>query len=168
MSSIDKTNESENLSRIRDILFGEDLQGIEQKLSEFRTSNEKILNEVSADFKSHLKELERQVKELSNKQIVESKKQEEGKKNINDQVEKKIETVNNQIKEEKKSFETELNKKISEIKKEMIDFQDSISERLDKLNSENQAKFKTLEETIISKGTLSSLLSELSDKLKND
>ncbi len=38
-------SESENLSRIKDILFGEDLQSIEQKLAFFKKENSQINSE---------------------------------------------------------------------------------------------------------------------------
>jgi len=51
-------SEGENLSRIKDILFGEDLQSIEQKLDVVKDKNSTELEKLREELNTRLKELE--------------------------------------------------------------------------------------------------------------
>jgi len=58
-------SEGENLSRIKDILFGEDLQSIEQKLDVVKDKNSTELEKLREELNTRLKELELLISEKS-------------------------------------------------------------------------------------------------------
>lgn len=119
MSNLKTGSESENLSRIRDILFGEDLQGIEAKLEFFKKENSEINESLKREFEERIAKIEKTI----------------GDKNIEDSIIEKT----NRILEKISELEKNLNQSLDNLKKE----QEAKSEALN-TNKVNKEEIATL------------------------
>jgi len=55
----ERGNETENLSRIKEILFGEDLSSIEERFEKFKKENTEAFQEIKNDFAAKIEEFEK-------------------------------------------------------------------------------------------------------------
>lgn len=148
-------SESENLSRIRDILFGEDLQGIEQKLNVAKDENSSVVEKLKEEIEIRFKKIEllqqERFKEVD-KKYVES-----------DKVHK---TSTDELKLEIAKLNKEINSSIEQFEIKFSSFEKSINNTIIKFKEDYDLKFNELENNKLDKVAMADILSELAEKLK--
>lgn len=161
-----KNIEEDNLSRIRDILFGEDLQGIEKQLSLFKEDSSKAFENLKDGFEDRFAKLEKLL--LEKGEIAEDKQ------------EKRIEVqsiVNNDFKDDVSKINLNILKEKTRVEKALEDTEDKLANRIDKLEDslksmiekimeDNNSRFNDLNVSKINKETLAEIFSGISEQLK--
>lgn len=163
----EKGNETENLSRIKEILFGEDLSSIEERFEEFKKENVEAFHKIKNDFAAKMEEFEKLVNEKQKHVETAAKTSQDFQKTFSEKVEKNITNVNLEFVKEKtkihqtiQKFEDNNDEKIESLRN---DINKSISELKDIIN----VKFEELSETKIGRKDVADLFQTMADKLKS-
>jgi len=159
------SSEGENLSRIKDILFGDDLQSIEQKLGNFKDENSSAFEELKAELESRFKKIELLLAEKSKEAEKTQEKTLEIQNDVSNELKKEIVDINLEIKNEKIIIEKSINSNIEQINDKITRIEDSLTQVIDKLKEDYSTKLNNLNNSKISKSTLADILTELADKL---
>ncbi len=154
MASTDKISEVENLSRIRDILFGEDLQSIEQKIGVAKDEN-------SFAFKNLKKELNNSIKEIGILQKDKFKELDGNLKSYNE-TQKSIIV---EIKRDIIKIENTFNEKIKNISDKISNAESSFNEIIKQIKEEHNNYVNMLSDSKIDKKVLAEILIEAASKL---
>ena len=166
MATPDKNNESENLSRIRDILFGEDLQSIEHKLSIFREESDKLLDELKNDFEQKISYLEKVIIAKEKELNTENEKVKEENRKLVLEAKNDISEISKELKSEKAEFQKSLEEKSVQIEKTVVEIEKTLLGSIEKLREDFESKSKSIEENMVTRKTISELFANLSEKLK--
>jgi len=165
MTNTTSGSEGENLSRIKDILFGEDLQSIEQKLGNVKDENfsafEKLKLELDNRFKKIEFLIEKKLNEVDNTQ----EKTIESQKNINNELKKEIVIINLEAKNEKVKFEKTITESIKQATDKITSLENTLTEVIDKLKKDYEIRLNELNKNKISKSALADILTKLAEKL---
>ncbi len=158
-------SESENLSRIKDILFGEDLQSIEQKLAFFKKENSEINSELKTEIENRFSSLEKSINDKLhlannfNQECLESQNK------TNGETKKEISDLNGKIQVEKEKMEANLSQQNEKILLKITELEKSLSEVIKGLKNEQNVKLEELRINKLSKENVSKLLIEMAEKL---
>ncbi|MFK5854797.1 MAG: hypothetical protein QM503_01615 [Bacteroidota bacterium] len=148
-------SESENLSRIRDILFGEDLQGIEQKLNVAKDENLSVVEKLKEELEIRFKKIEllqqERFKEVDKKHV---------------ELDKVHKTTTDELKLEIAKLSKEINSSIEQFEIKFSSFEKSINNTIIKFKEEYDLKFNELENNKLDKVAMADILNELAEKLK--
>lgn len=90
MEHTNSRSEGENLSRIKDILFGEDLQSIEQKLNIVKDENSSAFEKLKTELENRFKKIELLLQEKFGEIDNVQEKSIEIQKNIDELIKNKI------------------------------------------------------------------------------
>lgn len=163
---VEKGSETENLSRIKEILFGEDLTSIEERLENFKKENAAAFQDIKDDFKNKMDEFEKLLSEKQKQTETTVKKTQELQHTFKDKIEENITNVNLEIVKEKTKIQETI-QKIEEKNNEKVenlikDINNSIAELKDLLTN----KFDELNDKKIDSKTIADLFQTMADKLK--
>jgi len=155
MSNITQVSESENLSRIRDILFGDELQSIEQKLGSTKEENSASVEKLKIDFEDRLKEIEQiQLNRF---------------KEVDTNHEKSIKLQNdslNEIKQEIVNLKSSIDKSLEQFDDKITNLENTINQTINQLKEEYLTRVKDLDKNKLNKTTIADMLVELAENLK--
>jgi len=150
-------SESENLSRIRDILFGEDLQSIEQKLDTTKDENLALVEKLKIDIENRLKNVE----QLQQQKF-----------NDVDAIQKKsIELQNDSladIKQEIVNLKSSIISNIEQFDNKITNLENTINKTINQLKEDYTIKITDLNKNKLDKNTLADMLAELAENIKNN
>jgi len=155
MTNTNNASESENLSRIRDILFGEDLQSIEQKLDATKEESSDIVKNLKAELEIRIKKFE----QLQNDKFEEISKD---RAKTDDDWKKAIKELKNEV----SKIENIVNNSVAQFDVKLTNLEEKLISSIDKLKEENQTMHSKLFETKLDKTALADMLAELSEKLR--
>jgi len=148
-------SEGENLSRIRDILFGDDLQSIEQKLDTAKDENLATVDELKIEFEKRLKEIE---------QIQQNRLKE-----VDANQEKSLEFQKdslNEIKQEIVNLRTSITDSIEQFDNKIANLENNINQSVNLLKEEYTLKINDLNKNKLDKNLFADMLVELAENLK--
>jgi len=165
MANTNPGSEGENLSRIKDILFGEDLQGIEQKLDVVKGENASALDKLKEELTNQLKKIETLIAEKTKEVDIEQKKTIDVQKNVTNELKQEITNINIEVKNETAKFEGLFNSTIAEINDKINSLESNLTKAINKLTEDNETKLNEFNKAKISKDTLADLFNELAEKL---
>jgi len=161
-----KNNESENLSRIKEILFGDDLQSIDEQFASYKEANNKAFEQLKGEIENRFSRIEELL--ITKNEIVEK---------VQEETQEVQKTINKDFKKDITKVSLDVIKEKARIEKVLINNEDNFSEKISKL--ENQLKGmieKTLEASIskfdelntnkLNKEVLAEVLSKLSEDIK--
>jgi len=100
-----KNNEGENLSRIRDILFGEELETIDKQFADFKIASQTAFDELKKEHEDRLNILEEKLKAKSKDLDVKQKEHENVQTEIKEDLRKEIQMINLEVIKEKTRVE---------------------------------------------------------------
>ncbi len=167
MADSNKGSESENLSRIKDILFGDDLQSIEHKLTSFKSENQITHDKLKKDLDERFKSIETELNEKA-KRIAELQgKNNEDQKDIISNFKQEIININIDAKNEREKFVDSITEKISELTEQISGFEDSLKQAIEEIKQELKSKSEDLDNSKVNKSSVVELFSEMAEKLKN-
>jgi SMC interacting uncharacterized protein involved in chromosome segregation len=155
MAHITQESEGENLSRIRDILFGEDLQSIEQKLDTAKDENSASLEELKTEIEKRLEEID-QLQEKKFNEIVSTQE-----KNIENQ-----KGSLNEIKQEITSLKELINNSLEQFNNKASNLENTINQSINQLKEEYKLKIEELDNNKLDKNTIADMLIELAENIK--
>jgi len=155
MTNTNNASESENLSRIRDILFGEDLQSIEQKLDATKEESSDIVRNLKAELEIRIKKFE----QLQNDKFEQISKD---RAKTDDDWKKAIKELKNEV----SKIENIVNNSVAQFDVKLTNLEGKLISSIDKLKEENQTIHSKLFETKLDKTALANMLAELSEKLR--
>lgn len=161
-----KGSESENLSRIKEILFGEDLQSIEQKLSIFKKENAEINNQLKTEIEEILNKIEFKINDIAQKAEQTTVIQAESQKDIKTELKQEITNINIEVKKEKQVFENNLNQKTDEIMQRIALLEENLNKSVENIHNKIDSKVTLLEDAKINNDDLVNLFLEMADRLK--
>ena len=167
MTNSSKGSESENLSRIKDILFGEDLQSIEQKFESFKSENSLVQDKIKNEIVERLEKIELAIEAKSDEVDKIQEKSIEVQKDINNEFKEEIVKITIDVKNEKEKFENNLNEKVNELSDKISSLKDSLNLALEEFNKNHTDKLNELKSNKVSKNDIADLFIELADKIKN-
>ena len=148
-------SESENLSRIRDILFGEDLQSIEQKLDTTKGENLALVEKLKAEIENRFKEIE----QLQQQKFVDI-----------DTIQKKGAEVQNNsladIKQEIVNLKSSIISNIEQFDNKITNLENTINKTINQLKEDYTIKINDLNKNKLDKNTLADMLVELAENIK--
>ncbi|PLX02036.1 MAG: hypothetical protein C0595_12715 [Marinilabiliales bacterium] len=163
----EKGNETENLSRIKEILFGEDLSSIEERFDNFKNENIAAFQEIKSDFEKKMVEFEKLLSQKQKQTETTVKETQEIQETFKDTVEKNISNVNLEIVKEKTKIQETIqkieDKNTEKLENLISDINKSIAELRDLLNS----KFEEINDKKIDSKDLADLFQSIADKLKS-
>ncbi len=155
MSQTTQGSESENLSRIRDILFGEDLQSIEQKLDTTKGENLASVEKLKAEIEIRLKEIEQlQQQKFNDADAIQ---------------EKSIEFQNDsiaEIKQEIVNLKSSIISNIEQFDNKLTNLENTINKTTNQLEEELTEKINDPNKNKLEKNTLADMLVELAENIK--
>lgn len=162
----EKGNETENLSRIKEILFGEDLTSIDERLENFKKENAVAFQDIKDYFNKQAEGLEKLINENQKHFETNVLKTEKLQDNFKEKVEQDIANMHLEINKEK----TEVQKMIQNLEiqnKEKFEgliknINNSVTELKDLLNS----KFDELNDKKTDSAVIAELFQTMADKLK--
>lgn len=162
----EKGNETENLSRIKEILFGEDLTSIDERLENFKKENAVAFQDIKDYFTKQAEGLEKLINENQKHFETNVLKTEKLQDNFKEKVEQDIANMHLEINKEK----TEVQKMIQNLEiqnKEKFEgliknINNSVTELKDLLNS----KFDELNDKKTDSAVIAELFQTMADKLK--
>ena len=166
MTNSNKGTESENLSRIKDILFGEDLQSIEQKFELFKSENSLVQDKIKNEIVDRLAKIELSIETKSKEVDKIQEKNIEIQKDINSEFKEEIVKITIDVKNEKEKLEDNLKEKIDELSHKISSLKDSLNIALEELNKNHTDKLNELNSNKVSKVDIADMFIELADKLK--
>ncbi len=163
----EKGNETENLSRIKEILFGEDLSSIEERFDNFKNENIAAFQEIKSDFEKKMVEFEKLLSQKQKQTETTVKETQEIQETFKDTVEKNISNVNLEIVKEKTKIQETIqkieDKNTEKLENLISDINKSIAELRDLLNS----KFEEINDKKIDSKDLADVFQSIADKLKS-
>ncbi len=159
-------SESENLSRIRDILFGEDLQSIEQKLAFFKKENSEINSVLKNEIEDRFGKLEKSIEDKLGLANNIQKECTESQNKINSDTKKEIVDLSSKIKTEKEKIETNLNQETKKIIEKISELEKTINDAIKNFKDDQNVILEDLDKSKVSKESISKMLIELAEKLK--
>ncbi|MAE07152.1 MAG: hypothetical protein CL661_00140 [Bacteroidetes bacterium] len=97
MAHKNSESEVENLSRIKDILFGEDLQSIEQKLDIVKRENSSAFEKLKKELETRFKKFELLLQQKTSEVVKALEKSIDDQNNVNDELKKEIVKINLEV-----------------------------------------------------------------------
>ncbi len=159
-------SEGENLSRIKDILFGEDLQSIEQKLDIVKGENSSAFDQLKSELENRFKKIELLMKEKSKEVDKAQEKIISVQKNVNEGLKQEIEKINIEVNNGKINLENTTKDNIEQFTNTISKLETTINQTIDKLKNDHESRVNDLNKNKINKDTLADILVELAKKLK--
>jgi len=159
-------SEGENLSRIRDILFGEDLQSIESKLAITKKEYSEISDGLKKEFEERLNVIEKALEEKKLHSDQSLKKHIEDQSDTNKNIQQEIQTVDTYLKAEIEKLSGDLKDKTMEIHQKITNLEESLIETINNLKNDQEAKSEKIIANNVSKASMAELLIELAEKIK--
>ncbi len=166
MAHTNSSSEGENLSRIKDILFGEDLQTIEQKLDIVKKENSVAFEKLKTELENRFKKFELLLQEKTKEVLTVQEKSIDIQKNVNDELKQEIVNITVGVKNDKDKTESALSDNIEQFNNTISKLEDTINQSIDKLKTEYETSVNELTKNKINKTTLADILFELAEKLK--
>lgn len=166
MSNTKTGSESENLSRIRDILFGEEIQSIEQQIAFFKKENTEKIEHLKKEMVDRLGGIEKSINENRSFSDEIQRKFSVNLVDFRKEIKLEVENLNLEHNREKEKMEISFNEKTDEILQKIKNLEKSFSQNIDALKEDHKAKSDRLNKEKISKDTIANLLTELVEKLK--
>lgn len=158
-------SEGENLSRIKEILFGEDLQSIEQKLGDVKDENSSAFEKLKIELENRFKKIELLIETKLKDADRTNGKTLEIQKTINDELKQEIVNIGIAAKTEKVNFEKTINDNIKQVTSKINDLENTLTKAINKLKEDYEIQLNELNKGKISKSTLADLLTELAKEL---
>lgn len=161
-----KTNESENLSRIKDILFGEDFQGLEKQFILLKEESKKSYDELNLIFEKRFESLEQKLIEKINEITIIHNDINKEQQILKDEIKTDITKVNDEQLKESDKIEKIIIQKQQDFNEQISIFENKINENIAKILKETSLKYEKLNTTKINREVFADMLTELSEKLK--
>jgi len=161
-----KNNENENLSRIKDILIGEEIQDRIKQFETFKEESNKSFNELKLFIEDKLNAIEEKLNAKGTEIDDIEEKQIEVEKKINNDIKNTISLVNTELLKEISIVENTINNKQEHFQEKIKDLENQLIKLLKQNNDDTASKYQELNDTKLNKETFADILSELSDKLK--
>ena len=162
----EKNNESENLSRIKDILFGEDLQSIDEQFKAFKDERSTAFEQLKQQLDERFKKIEDL---LSRKSSEVEKVQEESievQKTINQDFKKEMSKVTLDVLKEKVRIEKIINNNDDVFSEKITLMRKELESMIEKAIKDTNVKHNELKDNKIDKNTIADLFLVLSKELK--
>ncbi len=166
MAHTNSASEGENLSRIKDILFGEDLQTIEQKLDIAKEENSVAFEKLKTELEDRFKKFELLLMEKTKEIVNVHEKNINTQKAFNDEIKQEIVNINLEVKNDKSNIENTISNNIEQFTDNISKLENAINQSIDKLKLEHETIVDELNKNKINKSTLADILNELAEKLK--
>jgi len=158
--------EGENLSRIRDILFGEDLEGIEQKLEVFKNENLALFEKLKQDLDVRLMKIEQLLEQKEKKTDDTQKKTAEEQKTINQDFKQEIVKINHQLVTENEKITTTFKSETKNITTEILKLKTSFEDSVESVRKDLSEKIELLSTRKTDNETLADIFSKLGNELR--
>jgi seryl-tRNA synthetase len=160
------STEGENLSRIKEILFGEDLTSIEDKFDLFRKESLGAISKLEADLVEKIGKLEKLISVGKEKTEKLQGENNQFQKSINKAINNDISKISAQVEEEKVKF----NKLLIETEKKTKDnsrkLEENIISALNNLKKEINAKIDDLYNSKVSNELVADIFEGIAEKLR--
>jgi len=160
-------SEGENLSRIKDILFGEDLQSIEQKLGDFKDESSSAFEKLKAELESRFRKIEILLAEKSKETEKTQEKTLKIQSDVSNELKKEIVAISLKINNEKVNIEKTINSNIEQVNDKITHLENTLAQAIDKLKEDYDTRLNDLSNSKINKSTLADILAELAEKLNS-
>lgn len=161
-----KTTESENLSRIKDILFGEDLQSIDKQFDTFKVDNKEAFNQLKNEIEERFKKIENLLVAKNTKVEKVQEESVELQKNINTDFKEEITKVSLDVIKEKARIEKVINEREDNFSEKITLLEKQLKSMIEKVLIETISKYDDLNNNKVNKSILADLFSGLSEELK--
>lgn len=161
-----KTNESKNLSRIKDIIIGEDLQGLEKQFILLKEESKKSYDELNLIFEKRFETMEQKLMEKINEFTTIHKEINNEQQVLKNELKTDIAKVNKELITESDRIEKKLYQKQQDFNEQISVFENKINENIDKVLKETSLKYEKLNTNKINREVFADMLTELSEKLK--
>lgn len=161
-----KNNESENLSRIKEILFGEDLQSIDEQFASYKIENKNAFEQLKSELENRLTRIEDLL--IKKNQAVEKvqEKTQEVQKVINQDFKKDISKVSLDVIKEKVRIEKVLTKNEDDFSEKISKLEKQLKGMIEKMMEASISKFDELNTSKLNKEVLAEIFSKLSEDIK--
>lgn len=166
MTDTKSSPEGENLSRIKDILFGEDLQGIDQKFDVFKKENSSAFEKLKRDLETRFRKIDQLLGEKDKEAHIVQEKNVEVQETTNANLKKEISNIKLEIKNEKINIENAISNNLQELTEKISNLEKTISELINNLKEEHELKINDLNNNKIDKILLADLFTGLAENLK--
>lgn len=163
----DKSNETENLSRIKEILFGEDLSSIEERFEQFKLENKSSFQKIQSEFKVKFDALDKILKEHAQYSENQDKTNESSIKKLTEKIDKDVANLNLEIDKEKARFEHALKEVQENTSQQFLQLKDELKKSLDEIRSLMDEKINTLNSQKSDSKVIADLLRSMADKLSS-
>jgi dsDNA-specific endonuclease/ATPase MutS2 len=155
MANTTQVSEVENLSRIRDILFGDELQSIEQKLGAAKDNNINVVEKLKYEIENRLKDIEL----LQQEKLNEAGRVQESNFKIQsellDELKQEIADLNGTINSNKEQFDVKL-----------ANLENTANQTINQLKEDYELIINNLKSSKVDKNSLADMLNDLAENLK--
>jgi len=161
-----KNNEGENLSRIRDILFGEELETIDKQFADFKIASQTAFDELKKEHEDRLNILEEKLKAKSKDLDVKQKEHENVQTEIKEDLRKEIQMINLEVIKEKTRVEKTIIQNDETLKNKIEQIEADTKKILEEFEWKVNKRIDEFENKMINKELLAKVFNTFSEELK--
>ncbi|NOY50476.1 MAG: hypothetical protein GXO88_07945 [Chlorobi bacterium] len=161
-----KNTEGENLSRIKEILFGEDLSSIEERFERFKTENLNEIQKLEQIIKSRFDDIEKQI--AQGRKSVEKAHENAADihKIISKEVKNDISKVELDIIKEKTRVDTLVKKMEDKTSENIKKFSDDVLKSVEDIKKSIEVKLNDIYENKADNELIANIFQDISEKLR--
>lgn len=167
MSTENPQLETNNLGRIREILFGEELESVNNYLDSLKSETENIRKELISDINIRYKELKLQIDRYSDEAKKINQQTAELKISAKENLKKELHIFTTEIENNRNKFETDVTNKLESINSIFDKLEHKFTNSIKLIEEKYIAKIDEIEKSKVDKKTLSDFLSQLQEKLND-
>ena len=158
--------EGENLSRIREILFGEDLSSMESKFQLLRDESEKKFEELRKHVQENFDSLSKAINK--EKETFEEKHEEKfvEQNNVNENLKQEIVNVNEVVISETKKLEKLMDEKQKHDEQNFTAFENKVMKMLDKINTDLGEAVSEMKNNKADNDAIADMFQEMANKFR--
>lgn len=165
MSKENSQLETNNLGRIREILFGEELESVKNYLDSLKSETENVRKELMSDMNIRYKELKQQIDRYSDKAEKLNQQTADLKISAKADLKEEVHIFTTEIENNKNKFETDITQKLESINSMVDKLEHKFTDSIKQIEEKYIARIDDIEKSKVDKKTLSDFLSQLQEKL---
>ncbi len=156
---------SDAMSKVKELLFGEEVLTIEKKIDQFEKQTKKHQEQQQTKRENAENKLSNRIKELQASLDLNTSKSEEGLAATKLLLTESIKTYNLKLTNDIKELQKEANTQANQLKKDLSLFKETTLETLKRMEQNHSLALSNINKTHVSKDTLSAMLIDMGQKL---
>ncbi len=161
-----KNTEGENLSRIKEILFGEDLTSIEDRFEAFRKESSESLRKLEVGFAKKLSDLEKLINSEKEKVTEKYDENKEVQQTINKVVKSDLSKIASRLEEEKTKIKQLLIQTEEKTVAQSRKLEDNVLSSIENLKNKLNEKLENLNNSKASNDVIADIFQGIAEKLR--